>query len=169
MSSASRFPFPAQVGLVAFAASAALLGGAYYFQYVVGLEPCDLCWLQRYPHMAAIGLGLASVASFAWPRLAFVFALCAIVALFATAGIGVYHFGVEHHWWLGPSSCTSRLPAGLSAEELKKRLFSTKMVLCDSIPWQMWGISMAGWNALLSGGIAVVLVGAVSRHIRAQS
>jgi len=165
MSSAQRFSFPSQVGLVALIASAALLGGAYYFQYVVGLEPCDLCWLQRYPHMAAIALGLASVASFAKPKLSFIFALGAIIALFITAGIGVYHFGVEHHWWLGPSSCTSRLPSGLSAEELKKRLFSTKMVLCDSIPWQMWGISMAGWNAILSGGIALVLTVKVARHI----
>jgi disulfide bond formation protein DsbB len=119
--------------------------------------------------MAAIALGLASVASFARPKLSFIFALSAIIALFITAGLGVYHFGVEHHWWLGPSSCTSRLPAGLSAEELKKRLFSTKMVLCDAIPWQMWGISMAGWNAILSGGIALLLTAKVGRHIRAKS
>jgi disulfide bond formation protein DsbB len=169
MSSVQRFPFPSQIGLAAFVASAALLGGAYYFQYVVGLEPCDLCWLQRYPHMAAIGLGLASVACFARPKLAFVFALSAIVALFVTAGIGVYHFGVEHHWWLGPTSCTSRLPTGLSAEELRKRLFATKMVLCDRIPWEMWGISMAGWNAILSGGVALLLAGKIGRHIRTLS
>ena len=160
------FPFPSKIGLLAALASGALLGGALYFQYVVGLPPCDLCHWQRYPHVASIVLGLAAVASLATPRLAYVFALTAVVALFVTAGIGVFHVGVEQHWWAGPQECSGGIPGGLSPAELKKYLFSTKMVRCDQPAWSMWGISMAGWNAVLSAGAAVLLSLGVSRHIK---
>ena len=64
-----RLPLPSQLGLLAALGSGALLGGAYYFQYVAGLPPCDLCYLQRWPHMVAVAAGLAALASFARPRL----------------------------------------------------------------------------------------------------
>ncbi|MBS0223193.1 MAG: disulfide bond formation protein B [Proteobacteria bacterium] len=154
------------IGLIAALASGALMAGALYFQYVVGLPPCDLCHWQRYPHIASIGLGLASVASLAVPRLAYVFALAAIAALFITAGIGLFHVGVEQHWWAGPQACSGRIPGGLSPAELKKYLFSAKMVRCDQAAWSMWGISMAGWNAILSAGVALMLSLRVARQIR---
>ena len=103
------------------------------------------------------------------PKVALVFALGAILALFATSGIGVFHAGVEQHWWQGPQACSGRVPAGLSAEELKKFLMGARMVRCDEIPWQMWNISMAGWNAILSGTLAIVLSLSVLNHIRAKS
>ncbi|HZP99257.1 MAG TPA: disulfide bond formation protein B [Reyranella sp.] len=164
-----RLPLPSKLGLLALIGSGALLGGAYYFQYVEGLAPCDLCLLQRYPHMAAIAVGLCALASFAWPRLAYVFALTAIVALFLTAGIGVYHVGVEQHWWQGPQECSGRIPAGLSAAELKKYLFTARMVRCDEIAWKFWDISMAGWNAILSAALAVFMVFRVNSHLRTES
>ena len=151
-----RLTLPSKIGLIAFLGSGALLGGAYYFQYVVGLAPCDLCFWQRYPHMVAIAAGFLALASLAWPRLAIVFALTAIIALFVTAGIGVYHVGVEQHWWLGPQACSGRIPAGLSSTDLKKFLFSQKMVRCDEAAWKFMDISMAGWNAILSGGLALL-------------
>jgi len=168
MSPARRFTFPNQLGLLAGLASAALLGGAYYFQYVVGLAPCDLCLLQRYPHMVAIVAGLLAAALLGLRRLPMYLALIAIMALFVTAGIGVYHVGVEQHWWQGPQECSGRIPPGLSAEALKKYLFSAKMIRCDEAAWSMWGISMAGWNAILSGGAALLLSQWVGRHIRAE-
>jgi disulfide bond formation protein DsbB len=119
--------------------------------------------------MAAIGVGACAVASFAWPRLAYVFALTAIIALFATAGVGVYHVGVEQHWWQGPQACSGRIPAGLSAEELKKYLFSAKMVRCDEIAWKFMDISMAGWNAIVSGLLAAFMTQQVLSHLRKQS
>jgi len=146
-----------------------LLGGAYYFQYVVGLAPCDMCLWQRYPHMLAILFGLLTVPLLIEPRAALIFALLAILALFVTAGIGVYHAGVEQHWWQGPQSCTGRIPAGLSVEELKKYLLEARMVRCDAIPWKMWNISMAGWNAILSGVLALGLSASVLRHIRGEA
>lgn len=164
-----RLPLPSRLGLLALLGSGALLGGAYWFQYVVGLAPCDLCFWQRYPHMVAIGVGACALASFAWPRLAYVFALTAIIALFVTAGVGVYHVGVEQHWWQGPQSCSGRIPAGLSAEELKKYLFSARMVRCDEIAWKFMDISMAGWNAIVSGLLAVFMTQRVLAHLKTQS
>ena len=161
-----RLPQPSKLGLLAALGSGALLGGAYYFQYVVGLPPCEMCYWQRWPHMVAIAVGLLALASFAWPRLALVFMLTAITALIVTAGIGVFHVGVEYHWWAGPQACSGNVPRGLSPEQLKKYLFGAKMVRCDETAWAMWGISMAGWNAILSGALAFVLASGVAGWVR---
>src|SRR5262245_65637460 len=92
-----RIQLPSRLGLLAVLGSGALLGGAYYFQYVVGLAPCEMCLWQRWPHMVAIGVGLLALASFAWPRLALVFALAATTALLVPAAIGLCHVGVQVH------------------------------------------------------------------------
>jgi disulfide bond formation protein DsbB len=162
-------PYPSRLGLIAALGSFLLLGGAYYFQYVVGLAPCDMCLWQRYPHVLAIIFGLITVPLMNSPRVALIFALLAILALFVTSGIGVFHAGVEQHWWQGPQSCTGRVPAGLSAEELKKFLLSARMVRCDEIAWKLFNVSMAGWNAILSGGLAILLGGNLLRHLRVES
>src|SRR3954462_11456319 len=162
-------PYGTRLGLAAAIGSAVLLGGAYYFQYVVGLAPCEMCLWQRYPDMVAILFGLITVPLLVEPRVALVFALLAILALFTTAGIGLFHAGVEQHWWQGPQSCTGRVPAGLTAEELKQYLLNARMVRCDEIPWKMWKVSMAGWNAILSAGLATLLSITVLQHIRAKS
>jgi len=157
---------PSRVGLLAFLGSAALLAGAYYFQYFRGLPPCEMCWWQRYPHMVAIAAGLLSVAALGHPKVALWFALVAITALFVTSGIGFFHAGVEYHWWQGPQACSGNVPRGRSPEQLKKYLFGAKMVRCDEAAWAMWGISMAGWNAILSGALAFVLASGVASWVR---
>jgi disulfide bond formation protein DsbB len=162
-------PYPTRLGLIAAGGSIALLGGAYYFQYVVGLAPCDMCLWQRYPHMLAILFGLITLPLLQAPRIALAFALVAILALFVTSGIGFFHAGVEQHWWQGPQACSGRIPAGLSVEELKKFLLGARMVRCDEIPWQLLGISMAGWNAILSGVLALGLSASLLRHIRSEA
>ena len=118
---------------------------------------------------SAIGAGLLAVASFAWPRVALVFILIAITALIATAAIGVFHVGVEYRWWAGPQACSGNIPTGLSAEQLKKYLFGAKMVRCDQTAWSMWGISMAGWNAILSAALAFVLSSGVAHWVRSRT
>ena len=162
-------PYGTRLGLAAALGSIALLGGAYYFEYVVGLAPCDMCLWQRYPHMLAILAGLLTIPLLVEPKVALVFALAAVMALFVTSGLGVYHAGVEQHWWQGPQNCTGRVPAGLTAEELKQYLMNARMVRCDEIPWKMWNISMAGWNAILSGTLALVLSITVFNHVRAKT
>lgn len=146
MTQSSRTPI-----LLATLGSAALLGGAFAFQYIGGLAPCQLCLWQRWPHAAAILIGVVALIT-GWRGLAWLGALAAL----ATAGIGVFHVGVEQLWWEGLASCTAGSIEGISTADL---LDPTKdvaaVVRCDEIAWQMLGISMAGWNAILS----VILAG----------
>ena len=162
-------PFATRLGLSAAIGSLFLLGGAYYFQYVVGLAPCEMCLWQRYPHMLAILFGLLTIPLMVEPKVALVFALTAVAALFITSGIGVFHVGVEQHWWAGPQACSGNVPRGLSPDQLRKYLFGARMVRCDETAWAMWGISMAGWNAILSGALAFVLASGVANWVRSRT
>ena len=80
------------------------------------------------------------------------------LAALITGLIGVYHAGVEQGWWEGPSSCTSGDISGLSTDELLNQIMNAPLVRCDEIPWQMLGLSMAGWNAVISLALAVIWV-----------
>ena len=129
-----------------------LLGGALAFQYLGGLAPCHLCILQRWPHGIAIALGLLVLA---WPRPGL--AVLAGLVVLVGAGIAGYHVGVEQAWWQGPTTCTAPEPGSLAAGELLDQILETPLVLCDEVAWSLWGISMAGWNAILSlGGAAAI-------------
>lgn len=136
--------------LLAAGGSAALLLGAFGFQYIGELAPCKMCIWQRYPHAGAVGIGALA---FLIPGAILPY-LGALAAL-ATSAIGAFHAGVEQGWWQGPTTCTSAPIANLSGEELMNQIMSAPLVRCDEIPWQMFGLSMAGWNAVLS----LVLVG----------
>ena len=129
--------------------SAAALAGAYAFQYIGGLAPCHLCWLQRYPHFAAVPIGLLALLL---PKglIGRLFPLAGALAALTTAGIGAYHSGVERHWWPGPSTCTSGSIANISAADLLAKIQAAPVVQCDQVAWEMWGLSMASWNMLLS-------------------
>ncbi|WP_170580516.1 disulfide bond formation protein B [Ruegeria arenilitoris] len=142
--------------LLAAGGSATLLLAAWGFQNLGGMAPCKLCIWQRYPHGAAVLLG---VLAFAFPGVRLLPLLGAAAAA-ATSGIGVYHAGVERGLWEGPSSCTSGSISGLSAEELMEQIMAAPLVRCDDIPWEMFGLSMAGWNALLSAGLVLVWLAA---------
>ena len=145
--------------LFATGGSAALILGALAFQYIGDLPPCKLCYWQRYPHFAAIGIGVVALVT----GMAALAALGALAAL-STAGVGLYHVGVEQKWWQGPTSCSGGGNVGaLSTEDLLNQIMSAPLVRCDEIPWQMLGLSMAGWNMVLSLGLAVIWVMAVRR------
>jgi len=131
--------------MLALGGSAVLLLGAFGFQYLGHMAPCKMCHWQRYPHAAAIGLGLA----FFLIQHRSLLCLGALAAL-ATGGIGLYHAGVERGLWQGPASCTSGPIDRLSTDDLVAQIMAAPMVRCDDIPWEMFGISMAGWNAILS-------------------
>ncbi len=133
-----------------------MLLGAWAFQYIGGLAPCKMCIWQRYPHGAALVIGVLALAL---PGLRILPIFGALAALI-TAGIGVFHAGVEQKWWEGPSSCTSGDISGLSAEELMNQIMSAPLVRCDEIPWEMLGVSMAGWNAIVSFGLALIWIAA---------
>lgn len=138
-----------QLILVAAGGSAALLLGALAFQYLGDLAPCKLCIWQRWPHLGAILIGAAAL----------VIGLRLLPLIGAgmaatTAGIGIYHTGIEQAWWSGPDTCTSGDIGGMTADQLFDQILSAPVVQCDQIAWAMWGLSMASWNALISLGLA---------------
>lgn len=140
---------------IAAAGSAALLLGALGFQYIGEMPPCKMCYWQRYPHVAAVGLGLLAllIPGVILPYLG-------ALALLVTAGIGLFHAGVERGLWEGPTTCSSQSIEGLSADELLNQILSAPVVRCDEIPWEMFGLSMAGWNAVASLGLAALWIAA---------
>lgn len=142
-----------RLGLMAAAGSAALMIGALGFQYLGGLPPCKLCIYQRYPHVLAIIIG---VMIFFVPS-PILFILGALAAA-ATMAVGIYHAGVEQKWWLGPDTCTSGAINGLSADELLAKINAAPVVRCDEIPWELFSISMAGWNAIISAGLVILWI-----------
>ena len=137
--------------IIAAGGSAATLLGALAFQYVGEMPPCKMCYWQRYPHVVAMVIGLIAlmVPGRFWPMMG------ALAAL-STAAIGVYHAGVERKLWQGPTSCTSSDISGLSSVELMEQIMTAPLVRCDVIPWEMFGLSMAGWNAVVSGLLVLV-------------
>ena len=139
---------------LAGAGSAALLLGALAFQYIGGLAPCHLCILQRWPHVVAVLCALLFLVA---PRR--ILAALGGIAVAIGAGIAVYHTGVEFAWWPGPSSCVAPDPGTLTPADLMNQILDTPVVLCDQIAWSLWGVSMAGWNAILSAAIVLVWVG----------
>ncbi len=142
--------------ILAAGGSAALLLGAWGFQHIGGLAPCKMCIWQRYPHVAAVVIGALALVL---PKLN-PLPLIGALAAFITAGIGFFHAGVEQGWWEGPSTCTSGDIGGLSAEELMNQIMAAPLVRCDEIPWDMFGLSMAGWNAAISAVLVLLWLAA---------
>ncbi len=147
-----------QYALIATLGSAAILLGAYGFQHIGGMPPCKMCLWQRWPHATAIVIGLIILLT-RQMRLAWLGAFASLT----TAGIGMYHVGVEQSWWEGPTSCTSSGVANMNAEDLLNQILAAPLVRCDDIAWQMAGISMAGWNVIISLGLVAVWVMAARR------
>ena len=135
--------------LLALLVPAGLLGGALFSEYVGGLYPCEMCYWQRWPHAAAILLGLGA---FLKPSHARPLVLLAALAIAISGAIGVFHAGVEIGWWEGITHCTA---TGASSLE---DILNVPLIRCDQVQWSFLGISMAGWNAILSliGAAAIV-------------
>ncbi len=126
---------------LALAVPALLLAGAYISEYGFGLFPCEMCWWQRYPHFVAVALAIVSYV--APPRRVWI--ALAGLAIATSGAIGVFHAGVEYGWWESPLGCTASDP------------FSLDFVRCDEPAWTLMGISLAGFNALLSLGSAAAI------------
>lgn len=132
--------------LAAAGGSLALLLGAFAFQFIGGLAPCTLCLWQRWPHAAAVLIGLVSLAL---PGRAL--PLLGMLAALATAAIGGFHAGVEQGWWQGLQSCSGGSLAGIDMGDLLNPAADVaRPVRCDQIAWSMAGLSMAAWNMVIS-------------------
>jgi disulfide bond formation protein DsbB len=139
--------------LAVTAIAAVTLGGAWFFQLVLDIRPCPLCLEQRYAYYLVIPLGLviAFGAARDAPRAALAAGL-AIIALAAlgNAGLAIYHSGVEWGLWQGPTECSGPIGNLGSAGNLLERLDSVKVVRCDEVQWRFLGLSLAGYNVLIS-------------------
>lgn len=144
---------------IAMLGSAALLAGAFAFQYIGGMAPCQLCLWQRWPHGAAVLIGLAALVT-GWRAVLWLGALAALT----TAGIGAFHVGVEFGWWEGLATCTAGSISGLStADLLNPAVDIAAPVRCDAVAWSLFGISMAGWNTIASLALASVWTAAARK------
>jgi disulfide bond formation protein DsbB len=148
---------PAHGRALALLLPAALLGGAMSSQYIGGLVPCEMCYWQRWPHALAIGLAALAFTAQATTAQSRTFTLLAALAIAVSGAIGIYHAGVELGIFEGLTACTSTA-SGASADELLKSIVNTPLVRCDQVQWSFLGISMAGWNAILSLGGAATIV-----------
>jgi disulfide bond formation protein DsbB len=139
--------------------SLALLLGALAFQYIGGLAPCQLCLWQRWPHAAAVVIGALALAM---PGR--VLPLLGALAALASAGIGLFHTGVERGWWEGLASCSAGSISGLDVNDLLDPTVEIAAVVrCDEVAWQLLGLSMASWNALASLALAVLWIMAATQ------
>ena len=137
---------------LALAVPALLLGGAYISQYGFGLYPCEMCWWQRWPHFAAVGLALLSF--FSPPKRLWI--ALAAVAILISGVIGGFHAGVEYGWWEGVTNCAA-IPSAGGGSALEQ-IMNQPLVRCDAPAWTLFGISLAGYNFLISmaSGIAIL-------------
>lgn len=157
-----------RIGPVIALASVAILAAVLVMQYGFGYRPCELCHWQRYPFVATALLGaLAWWSGERMPRLTGVLVGLAAVTFLAGAGVAAFHVGVEQKWWAGLESCGSPDGPANSIEELRLRLQGTPMVRCDEVAWSLFGVSLAGYNVLVSLALAVVAVSA-ARHLIAR-
>lgn len=140
--------------LLALALPAVLLGGALIGQYGFGLFPCEMCHWQRWPHYVALVPALGAFLIRA-PRLRFVLVLVAALCIAASGAIGVFHAGVEYHWWQGLTTC-STTGGAITLDSI----LNAPITRCDVPQWTLAGISLAGFNAILSigGALAIVLL-----------
>ncbi len=138
------------------AAATALLIVAYGFQFA-GFLPCELCWWQRYPYFAVVGVALLAI--LLGKRVTNV-ALLLISVLFAVdAGIALFHVGVEQHWWDGLDSCGALVDiASMSADELLDYMSNEQPPRCDEAAWSFAGLSMAAWNGLAAVSLFLLTV-----------
>jgi len=135
-------------------AAAATLAGAWSFQLIGGLQPCTLCLYQRWPYWIVIIIAAFTVvaARQIGPRGLAMFALICALVFSVGAGFAGFHTGVEQSWWKGLESCGggNLNDSNLSLAELKVQLMATPVVRCGDVPWSLFGISLAGYNFLVS-------------------
>lgn len=151
--------------LVAILTPAGLLGGAIAFQYLGGLAPCQMCYWQRWPHLAAIFLALGAIALRERSGASALLTLLAGIGILASGAIGVFHAGVEQKWWEGLTTCSTAI-GGQGGQSALDAIMHAPLVRCDVPAWTLLGISMAGYNAIISIAAALAIFGLLWRWRR---
>ncbi len=137
------------------------------FQYA-GYPPCSLCLEERIPYYAAVpgGLLAAFLARYA-PRWAAVIVAALALAFLYNAGLSIYHAGAEWHFWAGPETCTGNGDL-LQSKSLSQALRHNNVVRCDQAAIRIFGVSLAGYNVLISGALAALGGFAAFRKLRGR-
>ena len=161
---------PAKAAALAIAVTAAAtLAGAWFFQLVLDIRPCPLCLEQRYAYYLAVPLAFvvafAAIRGAPRPLLLAGFAVLLLAAL-ANAWLGGYHAGVEWKFWPGPTDCSGPVVDLGSAGTLLQRLDTVKVIRCDEVQWRFLGLSLAGYNVLISLALAVIAGWGMVRTVR---
>ncbi|WP_230532815.1 disulfide bond formation protein B [Microvirga roseola] len=142
-----------QAALAVALGAAATVGGALIFEHVFGYVPCKLCLTQRNPYYIAVPLGL--VAALMPPRWARAGLWLLAVIFLVSAGLGAYHSGVEWGFWAGPSDCGGGSGASPgNVGDFLNQLQNTRVVSCTEAAWRFVGLSLAGWNVVISLALA---------------
>jgi disulfide bond formation protein DsbB len=151
----------------------ATLAGAWFFQYVLHVLPCHLCLMQRWAYYFVIPTGaLVAVAAFhGMPRKALGAVLVLVaLALLANSAFGGYHAGVEWGFWKGPSDCTGTIPdLGSLKGGLLAQIDKAEVVPCDKVQWRLFGVSLAGFNAMISAFLAYFAWNEAIRCLRKET
>ena len=149
---------PQRAALLIFAAAFATIAGAWGSQIFGGLVPCELCLEQRLPYYW--GLPVLALVLLAWsrlPRLAWYIGLAVAALLFVWGTyLATYHAGVEWGFWPGPTECTGSAVDFGAPGNLLENLKTAKVVRCDEVQWSFLGLSLAGYNALISALMAAL-------------
>lgn len=159
-----------RTGAFALLIAAASILTALGFQHLGGLQPCELCLEQRYAYYAGVPLlflGLVGLSA-GQTRLAVVLFALVALAFLGNAALGVFHAGVEWHFWAGPAACTGSQQITANAGNLLDALKQTNVVRCDEAAWRMFGLSMAGWNVIASALIAFLSLRAANEALHAH-
>jgi disulfide bond formation protein DsbB len=159
---------PRRVAFLILVAAAATVGGALVFEHGFGLRPCKLCLQQRIPYYVAIPLALGAAALPRNASLARIGLVLLGLVFLGSAGLGAYHAGVEWGWFAGPSDCGGAVASAPgSVGDFLRDLERTRVVSCTEAAWRFLGLSLAGWNVLISLGLAgLAFAGAWSRGAR---
>jgi disulfide bond formation protein DsbB len=159
----TRNPAAGAAAVIAAVGAATILG-ALYFQYALHYQPCPLCLDQRIAYYVGIPLALLTAIAARWgvsaKLLVFGFGVLAL-AFIANAGLGIYHAGVEWKFWPGPSDCSGATAAFGPASDLMKQLRNIRVVRCDEAAWRFLGLSLAGYNVLISAALAGIALWAM--------
>jgi disulfide bond formation protein DsbB len=159
LSAAMRIMGPFGMALVILAIAVSSIVGAFFFE-ALGYAPCELCLKERIPYYAAIPFaGLAVLFATRGPISLSHAALCILALIFAGSAIfGAYHAGVEWGFWPGPLECSGPLDRAASVADFMKQLQTFKLARCDAPALRILGLSLAGWNAIVSAGLAALAV-----------
>lgn len=156
---------PRTAALVVTLVAAATIGTALFFQYGLGYVPCALCFLQRWPYYVALPLGLVAITLAGRPMTGRGLLALLGVVFVVSAGLGAYHAGVEWGWFAGPADCggATDFGGGESLDDFLGALEDTRIVSCTEAAFRVLGLSMAGWNAVISLGLAGLAFAAAAR------